>query len=430
MWLINTYTLQLEEFSDAEDQLYAILSHRWEHDEVLFEDMKDISTCSKAGINKFTSCCKLARSLDFQYVWIDTCCIDKKSSAELSEAINSMFKWYKNAKLCFAFLSDVGVTKDDLVFERQFRSSAWFTRSWTLQELIAPRQRLVFYNADWKRLGSKFDFLKLVSEITQINEPALMDARLSDYSIAERMHWASRRKATRVEDLAYSLLGIFDINMPMLYGEGPKAFLRLQEQICNESDDETIFAWSLPPDNADADPASGLLASSPSAFEFCHGLKPISLNQHDTAFVLTNRGLTGKRMLANHHSWRREQRATFSYPLEDSSRLTDIYLAFLNAALHRTPLAICSLVYISAGRVSNLTATPGCLAVSLEVLRGCGMGGIPTFGPMSLNLKRSLSDTRAAVNRPSCLNGSEWSCPASSSQDRSHVRTQISRVLG
>lgn len=330
MWLVNTHTLHLEQVASPKEYEYAILSHRWEQDEIVFEDMKDLSSSSKVGLKKIIACCELASSLNFRYVWVDTCCIDKKSSAELSEAINSMFNYYKNAKLCLAFLSDVRVTQESPEFERQFRASVWFTRSWTLQELIAPRQRLVFFNAKWKRIGSKFDLLQLVSDITSIDQAALMDAKLADYSIAERMSWASRRQATRVEDLAYSLMGIFDINMPMLYGEGPKAFRRLQEHICNESDDETIFAWSLPPDDPDSDPVSGLLAPSPSAFEFCQGLRPIALHQQESGFTSTNRGLSSKLLLATYRPWYESHASRYSYANPNSH--VETYLAFLNAA--------------------------------------------------------------------------------------------------
>lgn len=337
MWVVNTETLQLEEVYDDDGCEYAILSHRWEKDEVLFEDMKELSTCSKNGVQKLESACELARAYHFGHIWIDTCCIDKKSSAELSEAINSMFRWYKDAKRCFVFLNDVSVTTDHPAFERQFRNSAWFTRSWTLQELIAPRERLVFFNAHWTKLGNKFELLQLVSDITRIDAAALTDGRLSDYSIAERMGWAARRHASRVEDLAYSLMGIFDINMPMLYGEGSKAFRRLQEQVCNDSDDETIFAWSVPPDEPESDPKTGLLAPSPSAFEYCQGLKPISLHNQESGFTLTNRGLTSKLMLAVYRPWH-QSRLSFLHPHMDPSSSEDTSLAFLNATFASTPV--------------------------------------------------------------------------------------------
>ncbi|KAH9208516.1 hypothetical protein DL95DRAFT_428641 [Leptodontidium sp. 2 PMI_412] len=170
----------------------------------------------KAGFRKIEGVCGIAVSDGFEYIWIDTCCIDKTSSAELSEAINSMFRWY--------------------YFEKDFRDSRWFTRGWTLQELIAP-SRVVFYSKTWEDLGTKSSFKSLISEITGIPGQALLENIVQNngltfrLSITQRMSWASRRRTTREEDRAYSLLGIFGINMPMLYGEGKAAFHGLQEEI-------------------------------------------------------------------------------------------------------------------------------------------------------------------------------------------------------
>ncbi|OIW27820.1 hypothetical protein CONLIGDRAFT_551906, partial [Coniochaeta ligniaria NRRL 30616] len=168
------------------------------------------------------------------YVWIDTICIDKSSSAELSEAINSMFKWYRNAAICYAYLSDVPQVR--------LEYSRWFTRGWTLQEMIAP-QELRFYDANWDALGTKSDLLDRLCDITGVDTTALRGGNLRFFSVARKMSWASRRQTTREEDIAYCLLGIFDISMPLLYGEGSKAFIRLQEQIIKEYDDESLFAW-------------------------------------------------------------------------------------------------------------------------------------------------------------------------------------------
>lgn len=176
--------------------------------------------------------------------------IDKTSSSELSEAINSMFMWYQNSDICYAYLSDV----PDLysvhdpnwmgVFDVRgiFKWSAWFTRGWTLQELIAPSV-VEFYTADWKPFGSKEILQKKIAEITGINPKALLGENLSTFNIAERMSWAASRTTTRLEDKAYSLLGVFQVNMPLLYGEGNRAFLRLQEEILKTTEDYTIFAW-------------------------------------------------------------------------------------------------------------------------------------------------------------------------------------------
>lgn len=312
MWLINTSTLRLEEVLDGTQVEYAILSHRWQEDEVLFEDTNELSQCHKAGAAKLLACCKIAEEYGLQFMWIDTCCIDKKSSSELQEAINSMFGWYSEATLCFAYLYDVHSNCEDSSFDAEFRSSIWFTRCWTLQELLAPRaDKMLFFNSSWQPLGSKHKLINELSQITGIDISALSGQPLHEYSIAERMFWASSRYAQRIEDQAYSLLGIFNINMPMLYGEGLKAFQRLCEVIIAETDDETIFAWSEP----NAQPG-GLLARSPAAYISCKGMKPtVGLYERDEAFVLTSRGLKCRLRT-----------------VELSGKST--YTAFLNAAFH------------------------------------------------------------------------------------------------
>ncbi|KAH8732139.1 heterokaryon incompatibility protein-domain-containing protein, partial [Phaeosphaeriaceae sp. PMI808] len=245
MWLINTSTLQLEWYTSIESTPpYAILSHTWgkEKYEVSFNDMKtgirlpEIET--RYGFEKIKMTCQLAREVhNLTHAWVDTCCIDKSSSAELSEAINSMFKWYHCSTVCLAFLVDWG--PDD----ETFGHCKWFTRGWTLQELIAPK-KLIFYDKTWQARGDKITLCSKTSQITGIIEKDLTGQRpLSEIPVAVRMSWASSRITTREEDMAYCLLGIFDINMPMLYGEGQKAFQRLQEEIIKEYADMTIFAW-------------------------------------------------------------------------------------------------------------------------------------------------------------------------------------------
>ena len=291
MYLINSTTFKLKQFVSENNISYAILSHRWEDGEVLFEDASNLSTCSKAGLAKVRACCKVARERGFEWVWIDTCCIDKKSSAELSEAINSMFNYYKRAALCIAYLSDVHSGATISSFRQEFEESRWLCRSWTLQELIAPASRaLIFFNHSWDELASKHELAYLISDATRIDVVALKDGNIFQYSVAERMSWAADRIATREEDVAYSLMGIFDVNMPMLYGEGSKAFGRLQEEILKQSDDETIFAWDCG-SNAKADFHSGLLAPNPSVFGTCRFLKATTLHPRGKAPISTNRGV-------------------------------------------------------------------------------------------------------------------------------------------
>jgi hypothetical protein len=254
MRLLNTATLRVEQAkkeivaNEKPPFEYAILSHTWGEDEVIFQDMQVNVPRHNPRFSKIIRSCELAKKDGYDYIWLDTCCIDKSSSAELSEAINSMYLWYSQAAICYAYLSDV-VSEgyiDVSLDSSSFRKSRWFTRGWTLQELIAP-VHMVFLSKDWNHLGDKQDLLGLLSDITSINHNVLLDGnRRSDISIARKMSWAAKRTTTRVEDRAYSLLGIFDVNMPLLYGEGWKAFTRLQEEILKKSDDESLFANHRP----------------------------------------------------------------------------------------------------------------------------------------------------------------------------------------
>ncbi|KAH8911235.1 HET-domain-containing protein [Coniochaeta sp. PMI_546] len=238
MRLINTKTMLLEDFALRQvPQHYAILSHTWTEEEVSYQEYMDQTgeTATKQGFSKILETCRLARGDQLDYVWIDTCCIDKTSSAELSEAINSMFRWYKNAWVCYAYLSD---------FPKISGSCRWFKRGWTLQELIAP-SNMRFYDETWTCRGSKRALSNRIQQITNVHPGVLADSScLAALSIAEKMAWATGRETTRVEDMAYCLLGIFDINMPLLYGEGEKAYTRLQHEIIRHSNDLSIFGWS------------------------------------------------------------------------------------------------------------------------------------------------------------------------------------------
>ncbi|KAF9872328.1 hypothetical protein CkaCkLH20_10155 [Colletotrichum karsti] len=271
MWLINAQTLALEEFLDNAAPSYAILSHTWKTEEVSFQDFraKDPVTINKLGYTKIKEACAKALEYGYQHVWVDTCCIDKTSSAELSESINSMFKWYEAAEVCFAYLSDVPPTKD--ATDPAFVKSRWWTRGWTLQELLAP-SKLDFFAADWTVIASRDDTASAISSITGINERYLRSpsygrksrlGSLATASVAERMSWAARRTTTRTEDIAYCLLGIFGVNMPLIYGEGPKAFIRLQEQIIQTCFDSTLLAWNLSDEYGRPQPYEEAAASSP-----------------------------------------------------------------------------------------------------------------------------------------------------------------------
>jgi ankyrin repeat protein len=218
---------------------YAILSHTWGADaeEVTFRDLTDGTGKDKAGYDKIRFCVEQAERDGIHYSWLDTCCIDKSNHSELAEAINSMFRWYQKAAICYVYLSDVSTNNQDQVnsssqsWQSTFRKSRWFTRGWTLQELIAPRS-VVFFCSNGHRLGDKTSLERLLNDITGIALSALQGTKLSAFKVEERMSWAKNRDTTREEDKAYSLLGIFDVSMSPIYGEGvKKAFYRLREEL-------------------------------------------------------------------------------------------------------------------------------------------------------------------------------------------------------
>ncbi|KAK1981317.1 heterokaryon incompatibility protein-domain-containing protein [Colletotrichum cereale] len=304
MWLINTRTLALEEIHDPSAVKYAILSHTWEGEEVTFQDMAYLPRAKgKAGFAKIANACEMALETEgFGYAWVDTCCIDKTSSAELSEAINSMFQWYRQADVCFVLLSDLPPqTKPQPSPTPPFRrppedaavlgACRWFSRGWTLQELIAPIY-VKFYDAGWQYRFTKDGEASTLSAITGIDHDVLeFKKELTAVPVAVKMSWASRRETTRVEDRAYSLLGLFDINMPMIYGEGHKAFQRLQEEIVKETDDMSLFAWLAASGSKQL--YRGAFAGSPSEFAHCTTLEQRSrMDITLTPFSITNRGVS------------------------------------------------------------------------------------------------------------------------------------------
>lgn len=272
MWLISIHSYELRNFSKpAEIPLYAILSHTWGDDEVSFEDMRDVEKAKlKKGFRKIEYSCHQAELDKLSWAWVDTCCIDKSSSAELSEAINSMFLWYSNSVVCYVYLEDIDSIKDwtDLAELKQRPKGRqlprWFTRGWTLQELIAPTS-VLFFSASWQFLGSRLDYQEGLATMTGITYGVLNeDLPLDEVPVATRMSWAAQRETTRKEDEAYCLLGIFNVNMPLLYGEGGKSFQRLLDEILKTTDDQTIFLCGM---NWEVDPESyGLGMTSPRQF--------------------------------------------------------------------------------------------------------------------------------------------------------------------
>lgn len=236
---------------------YAVLSHTWglDDEEVTFKDVMKGRGESKPGYRKLTFCGEQAAKDGLDFFWVDTCCIDKTSSAELAEAINSMFKWYQKAQRCYVFLTDVSVPRPltDITQEEwgsTFESSRWFKRGWTLQELLAPTS-VDFFSQDKRWIGDKNTLLQALHNTTRLPIPALQNHTLSQFSVHDRMSWIEGRMTKREEDAAYSLLGIFDIHMPLIYGEGrEKAFARLRKEIEGSHDEHPLAQpprpWTVP----------------------------------------------------------------------------------------------------------------------------------------------------------------------------------------
>ena len=306
------------DFGDDEATEYAILSHRWMAQEVDYDEMVGLAKmdreerdeiCQREGYQKIIQSCEQAQKDGYKWLWADTCCIDKRSSAELSEAINSMYRWYENAKVCYAYLHDVPdprfpTVSDDEKYPDFCGWPEWFSRGWTLQELIAP-SNVQFLNKTWQNIGDKRTLTPTLEDITGIPEHILIDGLHGNRPcIAQIMSWAAHRTTTRVEDRAYSLMGLLDVNMPMLYGEGKKAFHRLQLEIIRASNDHSIFAW----ERRTNEPPGSILADDPSCFwncgrmelirhaEFIQYFKEVdvpedSIEDRLGSFPVTNRGI-------------------------------------------------------------------------------------------------------------------------------------------
>ncbi|KAI0188625.1 HET domain-containing protein [Xylaria flabelliformis] len=212
----DTGLLSLEEYlPSATNPPYAILSHTWGPDEVTYEDITSRTYLHKYGYRKIRFCAEQAERDRLRHFWVDTCCINKSSSAELSESINSMFSWYRNASKCYAYLEDVSgpssLPRDrdqdkSQNWRLQFQRSRWFTRAWTLQELIAPAT-VEFFSGTGKKLGNKASLESLICEVSGIPARVLRGSRLHHYTTTEKMAWAETREATKPEDKAYSLPG-------------------------------------------------------------------------------------------------------------------------------------------------------------------------------------------------------------------------------
>jgi hypothetical protein len=233
--------LLTRDFLDHEIPRYAILSHTWGAEEVVLGDFRvgagenKLEYQKKFGYEKIRFCADRAWRDGLQFCWVDTCCIDKSNSVELQEAINSMFRWYRDASKCYVYLADVststGNTVDESCWEPAFQKSRWFTRGWTLQELIAPTS-VEFFSKEGVPIGTRKSLKYKIHQITGLPLTVLQGSQLSSFGISERLAWVEKRETTRKEDKAYSLLGLFSIHMPLIYGEGEtEAFRRLRKEI-------------------------------------------------------------------------------------------------------------------------------------------------------------------------------------------------------
>ena len=309
------------ELRDDEVTEYAILSHRWGEREVGYHEIVELAKMDKEkrdeirqrdGYQKILDGCKQAEKDGHKWLWVDTCCIDKRSSAELSEAINSMYRWYENAQVCYTYLHDVLNSSFPIVPDVEMDAGGWpewFSRGWTLQEMIAP-SNVQFFNKEWEPIGDKRRLARTLEKITGVPGRILTDGLYGDRPcVAQIMSWAANRTTTRVEDRAYSLMGLLGVNMPMLYGEGKRAFHRLQLEIIRTSNDQSIFAWSW---NEEGVRTGSILADDPSVFHRCSTMElmdpdkfieslskempegsqlPSSADDRLGTFPITNRGI-------------------------------------------------------------------------------------------------------------------------------------------
>ncbi|KAI1109669.1 heterokaryon incompatibility protein-domain-containing protein [Nemania sp. NC0429] len=339
MRLLKTKQYKLVEMNDIPDPFpqYAILSHTWisPKDEITYQDFKQRKGDIENDIFKQKGWAKLQRYCDraakdgWEWAWMDTCCIDKTNPADTQEAINAMFRWYQRAGICYAYLDDVDADKvlaneaflidqdlDDIAGKdnvadpssfphmalKAFMIKAkWFTRGWTLQELLAPPY-LVFVDRAWRRIGTRESWADEIEKASRIEARHLTSFSPTDFtscSIAMRLSWASRRETTVEEDETYSLLGLFGISLPLIYGEGRlRAFNRLQRELITVYNDDSIFAWKSLESSSGKHAlrahqqgytSGGVLA--PSIREFWDAFSVKSFGFYGNSFSMTNRGL-------------------------------------------------------------------------------------------------------------------------------------------
>ncbi|PPJ51943.1 hypothetical protein CBER1_09686 [Cercospora berteroae] len=299
----------------SESNKYAILSHRWLPEDEQEVRYADIVNCkddlrSKPGWTKLEWCRRQATADGLFHVWAGTACIDKSNSQELTESINSMYKWYKEAEVCYVYLQDMpdpesGALGSDLVTPEAeivdttatdqslpldaaveddhkspvwdtwsrdaFGKCSWFTRAWTLQEMIAPH-RIRFYSQSWRFICNLEDIIADIAELTGVHESL----------------WTQQRP---LASFSYSLLGLMGVSIPVVYGEGTNAFQRLQDEILRSGSDDSIFAFNVIGTNRKMGPfeTTCLLARSPADFQECGNV--ICYNEHVSTPMILRCGL-------------------------------------------------------------------------------------------------------------------------------------------
>ncbi|KAL1860501.1 hypothetical protein Daus18300_009133 [Diaporthe australafricana] len=323
MRLLNTTSLRFHsgEHTDFREKGYAVLSHRWMPQEITLDEFSSHVEELRLGesalspqLEKIRGACETARSKGIKWIWIDSCCIDKRDLVETTEAINSMYRWYRGALLCIVYLYDVKKNKnedinimDSHIFDRlgQDKPSEWFSRGWTLQELLAPRQ-MEFYDKEWVYIGTKKEMKTSIANITGIDEDYLTGNKdFTTACIAQKMSWMAGRTTTKEEDIAYSMVGLFGITLTPVYGEGMRAFTRLQESLLSSRfAEESLFAWKMPAVNAGdqynvssdgwAADEWGLLAPSPEWFADSGGIRRLnSMTPRQVPFTMEPTGVKG-----------------------------------------------------------------------------------------------------------------------------------------
>ncbi|KAI9162746.1 Vegetative incompatibility protein [Paramyrothecium foliicola] len=325
----TTFKLHHNHQSVFKTEGYAILSHRWADYEITYDQIGEYAAELRntrgshciPQLDKIFGACSIARYQGIRWMWIDSCCIDKTSSQEYQESINSMFRWYSDALVCITYMSDVrknpGIGAEAQIFyDSQTRKpSVWFTRGWTLQELLAPR-KMQFYDMTWEFLGTKEKLATALSQITRIKREYLTGAEdFRSACIAAKMSWMAGRETTREEDMAYSMLGLFNVNMTPQYGEGMGAFMRLQDLLIAKND-ESLFAWRAPPEGFTAAHRSqsnsvvdlgpdewGLLAPSPHCYAQCGNMttQGKAVLRHRGGFTKTPQGISGPISKKDHY---------------------------------------------------------------------------------------------------------------------------------